>query len=285
MKTRYPTRLQKRANFTTCLLAGVLSASLAGQSAPAQQPLVELRFNETTSSVVSTGIEKVEGKMVDAEGETQNLHSQDRSGVSGKIGDRAFDNSSATMGGAGGMVVLPAPPNIPLTAKAFTITGWFKQSGSHGPSPELARLVRWVGKDSGFDLGYASPDRLSLGINGNAVTSKPTGYHSAEGSGDWMFFAAVFDGAAGQVTFYRGDTSGGGVDVVSVHPLSESETQLDDRRSIGVGNGEPKIRDRAFAGFLDNIRVFVSEGSSEGALGVEALDKIVAADLADAPKR
>ncbi len=274
------TTLDLQRHLTACLLAGAIT--LAGQNAAGQQPVVELRFNETSTGVVSTGIEKAEGKMIDAEGEPQNLHSKDRTGVSGKIGDRAFDNASATMGAAGGMVVLPPPPNIPPTAKSFTITGWLKTTGVFGENPELARLVRWVDKGSGFDLGYATPGRLSLIVNGNSATSKPVGYHAVEGVGDWLFFAAAFDG--GQVTFYRGDASGGGVQVVSVHPLSEGDIALADQRAVEVGNAEPKSRNRAFSGYLDNIRVFVSEGSSEGALGVEALEKVMTADLADAPK-
>lgn len=276
--------LKTRTHFTACLLAGVLS--IAAQIASGQQPLLELRFNETSAAVVSTGAEEVAGKIFDAGGEAKDLHSQDRGGSSGKVGDRAFDESSTVSGEAGPVVMLPWPPNTPPMAKAFTITGWLKRDVANDEDRTLLRLVRGGGKrwhEFAFDLGYYGVGRLALSVNENVnenrVTSKAAGYGSIVG--EWVFFAVVFDGPAGQVTFYRGNASSG-VQVVSQHPISEGETLIDRGGNIMIGNSA-KQGDRAFVGFLDNIRVYVPEGSSEGALGVEALERIMAADLAASP--
>lgn len=267
----------------------LLTICMSCQQAWGQTPWVELRFNNDTPAVLSTGAEHCEGQFLDGDGQRQNLHSQDAGGVSGEMGDLAFDNSASEMSYIGGIAVLPQPLNIPPVVGSFTITGWFNMGGSQQGFQELARLVRLMGPDSGFDLGLNKGLRLDLRIKGNTggtndewAISEPLMGQSFAADDQWVFFAAVYDSSAkaNQVIFYSATFDSQEVEIVSAHSFTScSDVRLESHRPIEIGNADPKSRIRAFSGFLDNIRIFTSETSAEGALDVETLQKIYSADV------
>src|SRR5205085_5209175 len=69
-------------------------------------PIFEYRFNETGTSAASTGLDPSPLTFQNSSGVISDLHSAAGLGVSGQVGDRAFDNTASTaMGdtGTGGL--------------------------------------------------------------------------------------------------------------------------------------------------------------------------------------
>ncbi|EIP97684.1 PEP-CTERM putative exosortase interaction domain-containing protein [Opitutaceae bacterium TAV1] len=198
----------------------------------------------------------------------------DGSGLSGVAGDYAFDNTASTMAGAGAAVQYDAGSgNSSMgTLTSFTVTMWLTPDSA---VVDLARL---------FDAVNAPLFRVT-DTGGLRLQSGDTLFDSASlgfTPNQWTFVGLTFD--AGTITVYSGGTTPESLSVVLPSETSPtpSITSIAFGRSInfgGTSNGA-----RAFDGSLDNIRVYGTTSGGDGALDIDGIRAIHAADLGIVPE-
>ncbi len=229
------------------LSAGVLQAAL-----------IDLKFNGSGRSAINEG---TLGHFTfrDRSKAMMDLHSADRLGVSGKAGDRAFDNSDAVaMGGAGGRAGTLSVRSGPLPA--FTIAGWFKTASTEPIGGSVTLLV-WQDADSQVIVGSPKPGKLQLQVNQRAAVTAES-YTATE---KWVFFAVTYDSslAGKQAKFYVGDKDTP-VSLVSEVNLAGGVPDIESVPSLGAMGAYKQ----AFDGLLDNFYM------DSAALDMEAVEAL-----------
>lgn len=222
-------------------------------------PVVEYLFNENGVLVFSTGSEKIPLEFKD-EGGLSDLHSQGGLGVSGSLGDRAFDNTSSS-----GVAEMAAAERLNPALSAFTSStwqGWFKFSKEPANS---SRIFDKYGNN--YQVYYAVGGSLLLNIMNNSVRSEKE-YKKLN---EWVFFAVTYDYTLNEnnVSFYVG-TKTEPVSLVSTHTLNVAMQNNSMNLKIGGWN----MQTARFTGLLDNIRLFGSKSDSTGVLSLEQLEAI-----------
>lgn len=250
-------------------LAAIALAAWATTCPAAVQPLLEFRFNESGSIVTNTGSVGGTAALIKSDGSTNDLHSAGGTGPSGGYLDAAFDNTDATgMGifGTGGGAVLGASFGSNYFS-SLTIAGWMnKASGLSGD----ARIY----VDDKIDLYWTSQGALRLPVGGVNATSTSGTYNAATNT--WTFFAVTFDNASGEVNFYRGFTNAAPTLInTATVPIG---ALLTNRSTFTIGNGAFPYN-RAFDGWLDNVRLHGSTSGSSGALSQTQLQDWWSMDL------
>src|SRR3954447_11482604 len=181
------------------------------------------------------------------------LHGADRSGVSGRVGDRALDNRSLSGMGdtANGGRATVADRTWFRDLQAFTIAGWFKTDGAQSIG-NGAVLMQQADANGGWSLTSTTSGRLSPAIASSASSTQTATSNVSYGTqNDWVFFAVTFDArpSSNEVQFYVGSS---GNDVTSAGQASISATNTSD-----LVTSQLVIGDR-FDGLLDNMRLFTA---------------------------
>src|SRR3989304_9079921 len=262
--------------FSVCLILYL------GQTVQAQTAILKYTFDETGTTAPSTGSDVTAVTLRDNSvvGNATDLHSADGLGVSGLTGDRAFDNTASTdMGGDGGRADQADLVAID-TLTSFTLQGWFKTAGSTaiggGGGTRKAVLLHNTstsqGQTKGFEL-FGQPNKLKLAVDGSNVETSAYGDTQS-----WIFFAVTYDGTltSDNVKFYKGSASSE-VTLVTTLTIDMGRGE-DDTGGLGIGN-ERGRNDSPFDGYLDNVRVYGSQGDNSGVLTLAQLDSIRAGDV------
>lgn len=245
--------------FSLCML--VLAAPLQAQTPP--RPLQQVDFSGFKSEGrFATNLE------LGATNEGTIPLTPSGGGVTGRPGDYAFDNRSATaMGseGTGAVVNTAEPPSpFPTDMMSMTWSGWFRAVGQ--PLGNSARLIQRIGGTQGFMLFGGKPGRLAIQLNGHSSGTNTTvvsGDHYTRVD-EWVFFAVTYDGSllTDNVRFYVGSQT--------------TPVRLVDTRTLALGPvrtntgptyfGNSESGSRPFKGLLDDVRIFGSEHTSAAAL-------------------
>ena len=236
----------------------------------APKPLLEYHFDETGNLCVSVGSNMLPLTLLDVNGTPADLHSADASGISTRIGDRAFDNTSATaMGGAGKGGVALVPTNIVTmeTFSSFTLQCWFNSSV---PLSTAARLF-----DTGNYVVHAGrkPGVVWLTVN-HLHAGTPPVYVQTNA---WVFFAVSYDGTreSNNVVFYQGTKNSPVVRVGSAVTLNAG--RVANSHAIGLGNHR-SANTRPLLGLLDDVRIFGVESGDAGVLTQAQLESLRQSD-------
>lgn len=203
-------------------------------------------------------------------------------GVSGALGDRSLDLTSATgMGGTtnqgGGAYSVGGLNTVGFSgAKSFTVAGWFY--ATEEVLNVNAQLINVSNGDiDGFRLSGASGGNLQFDYVGS--DSRGT-YTTSSGSwsavGEWVFFAMVLDTTiteGNNLFFYVGSIEDG---VTLAHSARSTRGSLViGSRSVTMGNFTGSMNpatNRPFQGYIDNVAFWVDAEGSGGALSLEQLD-------------
>jgi len=223
-------------------------------------PLVELLFNETGTNASNTGRSGVPAVLFNSANVVTDLHSDVGLGLSGLLGDRALDNTTATgmgSGGTGGRATQPYDEAVDGLL-SLTLQGWFRVESTVGSN---ARFFAKQGSGTGFLFLAPSGGTLSLEINGSSSTMSSAQFSEV---GQWIFFAVTYDGSttANNVKFYKG-TPTNGVTLIETRTLNLGRAATN---SSGVSFANANGLQRPIDGLVDNLRIFGSKTDNRGAL-------------------
>jgi hypothetical protein len=240
-------------------------------------PILAYRFNEVGHVAFSSGVDPSSLALFSAEDIQEDLHSEDGKGVSGFIGDRAFDNSRSTaMGtlGRGGVAVASAVPAIGGLI-SFTLQGWLKCDSS--PMDNIARIVDSYPRDD-LNLLGAAGGQLRFSINGDGVARSSIAYPETN---QWVYFAVSYDGtrSTNNVRFFKGTPTD---QVRLVDEFTYAQVVLNSNLGIRIGNTSVNsFGDRPFDGWIDNLRLFGSKTNRGGVLAATRLEVLRLMDLSN----
>lgn len=259
-------------------------ASLLVVTSPASsQTIVHLGFDETGSSATNQGSSATALTLRDDAGNPVDLHSADARGVSGRPGDRSFQNTAPSDHGSAASAATNGFRADQLDDAAvdgltsFTISGWFRTEDWTALDGKTPRLVENHDGSNGFNLQFLSGSAGDLKLEVDS-TSTPSPTEASSGTGGlyagkhtWIFFAVRYDGTASvdNVSFYRGfrndveaaelGAASAAVELVAAGSLGCTTCTLDrgavndDTAGLVVGNRNALAR--PFDGFLDDIRI------------------------------
>lgn len=253
---------------------------------PPGMPIVEYNFNEGGSRTNSNG--KLYNTLLLRRwnGTNWNVadnHSPDGNGVSGMSGDHAYYDPSVTLaagqtpgssnshfyGGYAGGVALSQVNEV----SQLTVQGWMKMPagkplGTDGTASAIMGNLGSSSNDGGWVVrgqrtSTAGTLEFRVGelqstLDHVTITSSPAAYSETD---QWVFFAVTLDATTGKVQFFKGTSestlipAGGS----TVGPLVGNKITLSDRNFYIGNSGSESLewfQGRAFAGLLDNLRVF-----------------------------
>ncbi|TWT66932.1 hypothetical protein Pla123a_43610 [Posidoniimonas polymericola] len=230
---------------------------------------VNLKFDETGFTAGNSGT-LADATMLNSNGFPSDLHTASALGVSGLVGDRAFD-ARGNFGSVG--PVTQASYDLG-TFSQFTITGWLNRDSDAlalGADQAYQNLMRFE-KDSvnritlqGYGGNGATVGDLQLRI-GSATGSSffsPSSYQSPD---EWVFFAVTFDGTPGtnveRAKWYVADTA---TTVVSAGTnssnIASGSFEFDfGATTMGIGNADSLHgQNRIVDGLMDDFRFYTNE--------------------------
>ncbi|AHF89499.1 anchor protein [Opitutaceae bacterium TAV5] len=278
-------------------IAGTALAVLSSAVAlPAATLLHEFTFNDPANgaSTASTGTLGGSASMTNyVEAGSSNrvsadLHSADSLGVSGKAGDYAFNNTTATrMGGSGaingsgagygGVAILTNGAASLNGMNSFTIAGWYNTAGDTAPG-NYARLIEIGSAGVWFQTGAGL--QLSASIGGSAGSKLASADTRLFQANTWTFFAFTYDGDTGLVSLYAGTRDSGQLEFIdSVALANRGVVSTVTNQSLSLGNSGGNDQQRPFQGLLDNFRLWGETTGSGGALTQQQLQQIMTADI------
>ncbi|MDA8746208.1 hypothetical protein N9N28_16400 [Rubripirellula amarantea] len=235
-----------------------LDLSLAGADVP--DPLLLYSFNETGTAAVAQGSAVISGDPMlhfNANGTTTaaDLHSADGMGVSGQLGDRAFDNTTSNGFSNVARGQHAADFDAIDALDAFTLSGWFMLPSTSTESiGRQDTLIENGSTSTGVRLrggNTASSGTLQITVDGITRESSPV-YTEI---GEYVYFAVSYDGTVSteNVKFYKGTTSTE-LSLVSTFDLNAGSVDSENL-ALFVGAGRQSFFQNPFSGFLDNIRI------------------------------
>ena len=243
-------------------------------------PLLEFRFNETGTNAPSTGLDTTTLDLKTSATNFADLHSLDSAGVSGRPGDRSFDNTASTgMGSShsGGMALQASPIESIGRLASLTLQGWFKCES--GPlNDNIPRLIDTSPRDRIVLIGE-DPGGFNFAFKQTSVHS----FSAYAEVGQWVYFALSYDStvSSDNVKFYKG-TRTSAVTLVNTRTLNQGVGA----EGLGLRVGNTTVStfgDRPFDGWLDNIRIFGSKTDASGVLDLIQLERLRLRDLLNAP--
>lgn len=285
------------------LAAVALLASLSG--ADAASLLYQWNFNGGNGANTGTASG---GSLVANVGTGTSTGSFTSAGVSGTAGDYALSTSNtydswwgSFSGDAAGVGAVDL--SSVSVSDQFTITMWFKRTGSN--SPTLLAIGDTSSPTSSSNPGIAITAQPGWSNNGSGVNVSVNGYGTDGGSGDlwgagaesdWVFLAVAYDGTGGiwwnptmnglfgqhrNLFFLTGDASTA-ASVAEGHALnigdwgtSAGGLGLGSTASIFLGNNGPNTA--GFSGFMDDVRIY------DGLLTVSEIEGVRQAALVPEP--
>jgi hypothetical protein len=252
-----------------CVL-GLSAAFIAATGSAAQAGFIlSYGFDETGTAAAATGSAASGGAPVlnffgnggFSPGAPTDLHGGPGSGVSGRPGDRSFNNSGSTgFGGSGGRHAADFGPIDGLTS--FTLSGWFKiPSGSVEAIGRQAPLfengtISVLDAPAGFRLrggAVANAGTLELRVNRDVMVESTRAYTEI---GQFVYFAVSYDGtvATNNVLFYKG-LVGQSVQLVTTASLNAGGV-ADESIPLHIGaTFTSGLTLASFRGELDNFRI------------------------------
>jgi hypothetical protein len=249
----------------------------------AGQTILHYDFDETGTTAASQGASSTPLTLRNDAGTAVDLHSADARGVSGRPGDRSFQNTSASDHGSSASAATNGfradqPDDAAVDGlTAFTISGWFRTGDWTTLSGKTPRLVENHDGTNGFNLQFLSGSVGDLKLEVDSTTtpapleasSGTTGLYS--GKNTWIFFAVRYDGtsSSGNVEFYRGfrndveaaelGASSAAVQLVAASSLGCTTCTLDrgavNADTAGLVVGNRNALGRPYDGFIDDLRV------------------------------
>lgn len=261
-----------RTNTRTLLLTAAIAVSaIASANLTAQPLLLYYDFNSVADHTVNT--------VTDASGNNNTgtiggfaTWGADKSGVSGKSGDYAFDNTATSgMAGANGGVISAPAFNTALTS--FTVSMWFKTD------EVLSGSARLFNTGQGFLLAGTDDGKLSFNGRKNGESSGSSQMIAVTNDifktqNEWIFVAVTYDGTGSTSSvakMYVGTATTGVIEIGSV-----TSTATFGAKSLGslfFGATSASVTN-AFDGWLDDIRLYGATSGASGALTLEQLEAI-----------
>lgn len=227
-------------------------------------PAIRLHFDFEDNGLATTDrLAGVSLKLLDGSGAGADLHGPPGSGVAGA--GRALDfRSAASQGGTGPIAVTEGNTTIDFgTMSGFTITMWIKPASallgngyprffSLGPNGTTDR-----GNPGSFQLlnnGNLQPTNTSVQCFVNAAQPSTSAFGAFNmPTNQWRFVALTYDGAT--ISFFGGSETNP-VALLSSASLPAGTLPTGGNWSLFVGNR--LARDRAFRGWLDDVRLYNS---------------------------
>jgi prepilin-type processing-associated H-X9-DG protein len=256
-------------------------------------PVVSYGFNKykSTNTVENDG-SATDGALTlyDNANSPANRLSADATGVSGRPGDCAFDNT--VVGGMGSAVGTTANYGRGQTAapvatlanfKSFTIVAWYK---SNVTPNNLARVIDNVdASNNGLGMRFAVSNQvIDIQMNSISYDGLVQDALFQKSDNQWYFIAETCDVTkpAGSAIFYFNGSTTADVRQVEALPVWSSGGQNIpinlSARPVVVGNRFDYIR--PFKGYLDNVRIYGTASSDgTGALTLAQLKQVRAYDL------
>lgn len=249
-------------------------------SLPAATLLHEFTFDDPANGTTTASTGTLGGSAIFTNNSSTavDLHGANKSGVSGKTGDYAFDNTSSTAG--------TTPSNIMSFDGAvfngltsFTVAGWFNV-GSTGVHVNGGRIL----EAPGLTIRFRNASEVAILLQGNSelFLSKTTytnlGMHTLD---EWLFFAVTYDSEAQQFKLYTGNKTSGVLNEV----ITQAMTGVVSSSATKTYIGNNTAMNRALVGLMDNYRIWGPDSNqttdtSTGALSQAVLQGIMNADIA-----
>jgi hypothetical protein len=243
--------------------------------------IYEFTFDDPLNgtSTASTGALGGSGAFINNSSMPVNLHGADKSGVSGKSGDYAFDNTSSTAGGTPSNVMTFNGEVFTGGLTSFTVAGWFNvgvstvysQGGRILAAPNLTMRFQ----SSGVAIKLGTNDEFSV----TTASYSNLGMHILD---EWIFFAVTYDNTEGLLTLYTGNKTTGSLN--EIMSIAQTKSVSSSTTDISIGNSKTAWN-RAITGLMDNYRIWAPDSTdpaakSTGALSQAALQSIMTADIA-----
>lgn len=256
-------------NTSPFFVTSILSFFVLNHVLALDAPIFQERFNEQGN------VEFVNGSQLGAAG----------SGVSGKQDDMAYTapavDSSAKMQPAG----VVASPQLPASLDEVTVTLWYKVARTPVDATTLLNAggiyLLWQGDQQGsWNMRLEMPIEKKMRAWFNPGKARSITAWNAEGQ--WIFYALTWKRSSGEAVVYQGTSSDSAAEQRRWQN-SEAVLSLDNALYAGmpgiIGNSfdaKTKLPGmRAFAGDIDNIRIFGT------ALSAEDMEKVRAADASN----
>jgi Concanavalin A-like lectin/glucanases superfamily len=251
--------------FAACLLGG--------NAAQAQTPALKFTFEDAPgTTTASTGSTSVSLFIVNAANAATDLHGAVGSGVLGSAnGNRSLDFSSAPNYGGANAPMASVTNSSALgygVISAFTITEWFKENQFQPPVNGLLGRMFVLGAGTGqtdinaantIGMKWQQPNQWNVDI-GNATDPTATAIFSSNlPTNKWLFMGIVYDGT--NVMVYQGsDTASANLISTTAAPIASHPVNLGGSATLYVGNRN--TRQRGFAGWIDDFRVYTNYAGS-----------------------
>lgn len=259
------------------ILLGGFAAFLIPFSSLRAELLIELKFDETGSSLQNSGEAGGSWSMFDEAGAKSDLHGS--SGITGSC----FENNARgeqtpeTRIKAGGVFCADKLEALDELV-SLTICGWMKDVPETLGDGAVIFQKTASAVGPGVYLTYENPGTLSFHLNDQpAISSTPKAY--APASDGWIFFAVTYDSnvTAENVRFYVGAK---GMPLELVNSASALQTPIIHQSNlVGIGNTIFGERNGwPFLGALDNFRLYGSPEDGAGCLTREQLQAVLDKD-------
>ena len=268
---------------TKFFIIGLIAAGYISAFSDTAPLLLEYLFNETGSKAVNSGTLDAPLELRSMKGnQLVDLHSGEGLGVSGKSGDRAFDNMSAEMGGGGNVACTAGNVDEINGLVSFTFCGWYKTKDDASFINSMARLATKYSQPAGWQiLGHKDNSGLMFYVNGGNRTVTFSSSSLLAQTKTWVFLAITYDGTKSKDNYkiYAGDRNNE-VKLLSTQTL-DSKAVAENTAALTIGN--ELNRTRAFAGYIDNIRLYGTKtaGDASGVLSLSQLETVRAGYLSD----
>ncbi|MDB6111839.1 MAG: hypothetical protein JWR69_3589 [Pedosphaera sp.] len=239
---------------------------------PPPPPVLKLRLGlddvpgaAASPSDTNSGGANVTLQMVNAAGASADYHGVAASGVAGAVtGGRALDFSTNGVNQPGnpGPLASATSPNLGWgMVSNFVVTLWFKQNAVMAAGANLGPRMFVLGGGTPSDTGVANSlglkfqtaDQLYLQVNGVTV---PASFPTNVPANQWLFLAAVYDGA--NVAVYKGS------DTTPATLLTNAAVaaSIDFGTSGSLSLGNRQNRQRSFNGWIDDFRFYTGTGDA-----------------------
>lgn len=296
----------QKSKFRAGLSLLAVCASLAGVSGTHGASLLyQWNFNSGNGANTGNG---TGGTLTANVGTGTSTGSFGAAGVSGTAGDYALSTSNtydSWWGSFSGDAANVGTVDLTSvnTSDQFTITMWFKRTGSNGPT--LMTIGDASSPTSSSNPGISISAQPGWVNNGSGVDVTVNGYGTDGGSGDlwgagaesdWVFLAVAYDGTGGiwwnptmndlygqhrNLAFLTGDATTAAT-VAEGHALnigdwgtSAGGIGLGGTASIFLGNNGPNSA--GFSGLMDDVRIY------DGLLTVSEVESVRQAALVPEP--
>jgi beta-galactosidase len=230
-------------------------------------PALKVRFafddasGTTTPSDTSSGGVNVTLQMFNKNAASTNLHGGANSGVAGLTNpNRALDLSSNPSQGASGNFAVVTNSALGLgTVSNFVATMWFKQSV--GLPSNIGPRMFVLGNSTNSDCGTANSIGMKFQVANQLYffvnTVQATATFAYLPTNSWVFVAMAYDGM--NVRLYEG-TDLTSATLMSTTSAANQTVPLSSAAALFIGNR--LLRDRDFAGWIDDFRFYTGTGDA-----------------------